>query len=273
MRQGGKEVERHEQGTTTTDGGTAARTITNHGIENQHVMSKFDFTDRRTVLKTIGAGVGASAIAGVASAGPPGDSENGGKGGPYGNGNALGKFLNEDAIYKPSPVWDTGIADRTGQSEVDVLWSNLTEVINPRTGETALGPWGIEPRAVKVSPGTQVNWTWYDGDFALDIHHLVSYFDPPYDEEFELPPELGPGPESEDDGDGDHGGGDHDHEHPGGDDEFYVKEDPGDTFSYTFDEVGTYLYFCIPHGIPKGELEMIPTNLFGQRGAVKVVDD
>lgn len=205
-------------------------------------------------MKTLGAGVvGATVLAGSATA----------RGNNYGNGSGLGAFLNEEAEYKPSPVWDSGIADRTGRETVNVLWSGLTEVIDPTTEETAQGPWGVDPRAVKVSPGTEVTWMWYDGEFALDIHHLVSYFDPPYDEEFELPPEL-----TEESG----GGDDHEHEHPGGDDEFYVKEDPGDSFSYTFDEVGTYFYFCIPHGIPSGELGPIP-NLFGQRGAVKVVDD
>lgn len=224
-------------------------------------MREFDFTNRRTVLKTIGACVGTSTVLpGFASARPPDDTQSGGKGGPYGNGNALGKFLNEDALYKPSPVWDSGIADRTGQDEVDVMWSNLTEVINPKTGERGLGPWGIEPRAVKVSPGTDVTWTWYDGPGALDVHHLVSYFDPPYD--------VFPNPFA---------GNDHEHEHPGGEDEFFAHEDLGESFTHTFDEVGTYLYFCIPHGIPNGvEIEGLPPNLpnlFGQRGAVKVVDD
>lgn len=206
-------------------------------------------------MKTLGAGVvGTTVLTGSAGA----------KGNNYGNGNGLGAFLNEKAEYKPSPVWDSGIADRTGQESVDVLWSGLTEVVNPKTKETTLGPWGVDPRAVKVSTGTEVTWTWYDGPGALDVHHLVSYFDPPYDEEFELPPELQR--DSED------GGGDHEHEHPGGDDEFYVRKDLGKSFSYAFDEVGTYFYFCIPHGIPSGELGEAP-NLFGQRGAVKVVDD
>jgi len=202
--------------------------------------------------------VGATVLTGSAGA----------KGNDYGDGNGLGAFLNDKAEYKPSPVWESGIADGTGQESVDVLWSGLTEVVRPDTGEIVQGPWGVDPRAVKVSPGTEVTWTWYDGKFALDIHHLVSYFDPPYDEEFELPPELGP--ESEDGGEDE--GDDHEHEHPGGGDEFYVRKDPGDSFSHTFDEVGTYFYFCIPHGIPDGELGPIP-NLFGQRGAVKVVDD
>ena len=213
--------------------------------------------NRRTVLKTIGAGaVGSTVLAGTASA-------RGGKGGgnSYGNGNAIGKFLNEEAKYKESPVWDTGVADRTGQDEVDVLFGGMTSIDLPDPEAPDEGPWGMDPRAVKVSPGTEVTWTWYDGPGAINAHHLVSFFDPPYDDKFT-------DPFAEED---------HNHEHPGGEEEFYVKEELGDTFTNTFDDVGTYLYFCIPHGIPKGiEIENAPPevpNLFGQRGAVKVVDD
>lgn len=236
------------------------------------IGSDSNYVSRRRVLRTgalaSGLVLGGGAMVSNVGAEKPEQANNDNNRNNYGNGNAIGAFLNEEAVYKESPVWDTGIADRTGREEVNVLWSGLTEVIRPDTGETVPGPWGVDPRAVKVSPGTEVTWTWYDGEFALDIHHLVSYFDPPYEEEFGLPPELGPGPESEEEE-----GDDHDHEHPGGEDEFYVKEDPGDSFSYTFDEVGTYFFFCIPHGIPSGELDVIPSNLFGQRGAVKVVDD
>jgi hypothetical protein len=160
---------------------------------------------------------------------------------------------------------------------VDVLWSGLTDVIGPN-GNIVQAPWGIDPRAVKISPGTTVTWTWFDemwgedlpgGPFPpLDIHHLVSYFDPPYEDEFRLPPELLSESQDEEDGEVDH-----DHEHPGGEDEFYLRKDPGESFSHTFDEVGTYFYFCIPHGVPSGELGDFPKNLFGQRGVVKVVDD
>lgn len=208
---------------------------------------------RRTVLKTIGAGItGGAVLAGSASA----------KGNNYGNGNGIGAFLNEKALAKEHPVWESGIADETGKEEVDVLWGGLTDVTNPETGETFPGPWGVDPRAVKVSPGTDVTWTWYDGPGAIDAHHLVSYFDPPYDEEFPNPFEGDP------------------HEHPGGDDEFFVHEDLGDSFTYTFDEVGTYLYFCFPHGTPykidfsgPDGPEFLVENIFGQRGAIKVVDD
>lgn len=213
-------------------------------------MKRDHYANRRTVLKTIGAGVAAGAVlTGSASA----------KGNHYGNGNAIGAFLNEEAMFKESPVWDTGVADMTGQDEADVLFGGLTDIDLPDPDAPDVGPWGIDPRVVKVSPGTDVTWTWYDGPGAIDAHHLVSFFDPPYDEEF-------PNPFT----------GDH-HEHPGGEEEFFVHEDLGDSFTYTFDEVGTYLYFCFPHGTPyttyhpllKAEVE----NLFGQRGAVIVSDD
>jgi plastocyanin len=230
-----------------------AEPTTKHQPEPTQTMQTPANTKRRSVLRGIGAGlVGGTVLTGSASA----------RGNGYANGNAIGAFLNEEALYKESPVWDTGVADKTGQDEVDVLWSGLTEVINPETGEIVPGPWGVDPRAVKVSPGTDVTWTWYDGPGAIDVHHLVSFFDPPYQDPF-------PDPFAEE--------GNHEHEHPGGDGEFFAHEDLGESFTHTFDEIGTYLYFCIPHGIPNGvEIEGAPPdlqNLFGQRGVVKVVDD
>lgn len=218
---------------------------------------------RRTVLKTIGAGVVGSAVLSGGVTAQGGHGKDGGNN--YGNGNAIGAFLNEEAMLKESPVWDTGVADMTDQDEVEILFGGLTDVLLPigPNGELVetQGPWDMDPRAVEVSPGTDVTWRWYNGPGAIDAHHLVSYFDPPYQSAFELPWE-------QDDHDG--------HEHPGGDDEFYIHEDLGDTYTYTFDDVGNHLYFCIPHGTPfsfqfpkLGEV----TNLFGQRGAVIVSDD
>ena len=224
-------------------------------------------SNRRTVLKTIGAGVvGSTILTGTATGhdGHTGGDGESAKGNNYGNGNGIGAWLNEEAMFKKSPVWDTGVADRTGQDEVEILFGGLTDVLHPNEdGELVevQGPWGMEPRAVKVSPGTAVTWTWYDGPGAIKAHHLVSYHDPPYEEEFELPF-----------GEHDHTDG---HEHPGGEDEFYVHEDLGDSFTYTYDEPGTYLNFCIPHATPFSfqfpELGEV-SNLFGQRGAVMVVD-
>jgi len=152
------------------------------------------------------------------------------------------------------------VADRTGEDELGVLFGGTTSIDLPDPDAPEEGLWGMDPRAMRVSPGTDVTWTWYDGPGAVEAHHLVSSFDPPYDEEFQLPWEQ----------DG------HKHEHPGGEEEFYVHEDLGDTFTYTFDEVGTYLYFCIPHGTPFsfefGEFGEV-NNLFGQRGTVIVADE
>lgn len=209
--------------------------------------------DRRTVLKTTGAILGTAGISSTIAASSPPDGHQ------YGNGNGIGAFLNEEAMFKESPVWDTGVANRAGDDEVDVLFGGMTSIDLPFPDAPDMGPWGMEPRAVKVSTGTDVTWTWYDGPGAIDAHHLVSFFDPPYEEDFDLP----------------HGGGHH-HEHPGGDDEFYVHEDLGDSYTYTFDEPGIYLYFCIPHGTPFSfefpKLGQV-RNLFGQRGAVIVTDD
>ena len=210
---------------------------------------------RRSVLRTIGAGVvGGVTLTGTASAGRD----------DYGNGKAIGKFLNEEAMFKDSPIWDTGISNRRGEDEVTVQFDALTEVNIPFEGAPDEGPWGVEPRAVRVSPGTEVTWTWRnEWDFVddpdeLPPHYLTSFFNPPaWGEEFV--------------------------EYPG----------PGGEYTYTFEEPGTYFYFCIPHGTPfnlaelEGEDppdedpdEVVPDpvdeepedirNLFGQRGAVIV---
>lgn len=187
--------------------------------------------DRRTVLKTIGAGViGSVAFTGGASAG-----------GNYGNGNAIGAFLNEEAEFKSPPLWSSGIADKTGQSAVTVTVGALTSVDIPEElvppGEEAPEelPVSFAPKAVKVSPGTDVTWTWGPG-----IHHSVTSLD---------------------------GTGENFDEHG----------EPGHEFTHTFDDVGNYLYYCFPHGTPfpldLGEPVGEVDNLFGMRGAVKVSDD
>jgi len=82
----------------------------------------------------------------------------------------------------------------------------------------------------------------------------------PYDEAFEPPPD-----------------GDYEHEQSGGEDEFDVHEDLDETFTNTFDEVGTYLYFPVPHGtrfsFEDTHLPEEGRNLSGERGAVNVVDE
>lgn len=184
--------------------------------------------NRRFVLKTIGAGVvGSLAFAGSAS----------GRG-DYGNSNGIGAFLNEEAEFKDRPLWSSGIADKTGQSQVSVTVGALTSVDIPEDlvppGEEVpeAGPFAFEPKAVKVSPGTVVKWIWTG-------HHSVTSLD-------------GTGVS------------------------FDVHRKKGE-FTYTFDEVGNYLYYCYPHGTPYsidlGEPVGSVENLFGMRGAVKVSDD
>lgn len=186
---------------------------------------------RRTALKTIAVGaVGGIAWTGAGSARPD----------HYGNGNAIGAFLNERAMFKESPIWDSGVKNRRNEDEVTVTFNALTAVTIPGVGPE--GPWGVEPRAISVSPGTEVTWQWleHDDEFHDDIpHDLVSFFDPP-----------------------EHG------------DAFHFGGQSGDTFSYTFEEPGTYLYFCEPHGTPYEIFHPVVgdtvENMFGQRGAVKV---
>lgn len=192
-------------------------------------------TNRRTVLKTVGTGIAASAmVTGSASA--------------EASGSGLGAFLNEEAVLKERPVWDSGVADRTGDSDVDVLVGSMTSVDIPDElwpgddDPPEQGPFGYDPRAVKVSPGTEVTWRWVLG------HHSVTT----YNASAESPEDHGHEFDS-------HGHADDDH-----------------TFSHTFEEVGTYLYFCHPHGtpypMPFGPLGELPNHV-GMRGAVKVVDD
>lgn len=182
--------------------------------------------NRRRVLKTIGAGiVGGTVITGSASA----QGEN------YGNGNGVGAFLTEDAVFKDQPLWDSGVADKTGQSTVDVEVGALTSVDIPDPDAPDEGPFAFAPKAVEVSPDTDVTWKWLTGH-----HSVTSYEGPGWGGLFD-----------------DHG------------------DEVGHTFTHRFTEVGNYLYFCIPHGTPFpletpiGDLE----NLLGMRGAVIVSDE
>lgn len=199
-------------------------------------MNERSEAKRRTTLKAIGAGIlGSAVLSGSASA--QGGSE---------NGNGLGAFLNDEAAIKDRPIWDSGIADKTGQSEVSVSVGTMTSVDIPESlwpGDDSPpeeGPFGFTPRVVKVSPGTDVTWTWETA------HHSVTSFN-----------------ESADGSDG-HGQLFDDH------------GDAGHEMTHTFDEVGNYLYFCHPHGtpysMPFGPLGEVPNHV-GMRGAVKVADD
>lgn len=186
-------------------------------------------TNRRTVLKTISAGiVGSMALTGSATAQE-------GKENNYGNGNGIGTFLNERAKFKEMPIWESGIADMTGQSEVEVDVGSITSIDIPDgefPGEPpAEGPFKFTPRVVQVSPGTTVRWMWTGNSFAFD-------------------PEK-PWP----------------HDVRSLDGTFHSPHQGTGSFEFSFDTTGTHLYFCTPHGNPGSK----HPNLFGMRGAVKVV--
>ena len=191
--------------------------------------------DRRSVLKTIGAGIaGASVFTGSATA-----SKN------YGNGNAIGKFLTEDAAFKDQPLWSSGVADQTGQPQVNVTVGSLTSVDVPVPEAPDQGPFAFDPKAVAVSPGTDVTFTW--PNYPFDIHHSVTSYNASASDP------------------SDHG------------QVFDFHGVNGDVVDHPFDEVGIYLYFCIPHGTPYpfdfGDEIGAVENLFGMRGAVIVSDE
>lgn len=182
---------------------------------------------RRGVLKTAGALglLSAAGVSGTAAA----------RGNNYGNGSGIGAFLNEEAEFKDPPLWSGGVVDRTGQSEVDVTVGAFTSVAIPIPDAPEKLPVAFEPKAVEVSPGTDVTWTWGPG-----IHHSVVSLD-------------------------------------GTGESFETHGEPGHTFTYTFDEVGNFLYYCHPHGTPYpidlGEPIGEVDNILGMRGAVKVSDE
>ena len=193
---------------------------------------------RRNALKTAGAAGIASLIGltGSAAAARP-EKEEKGKGNNFGNGNGIGVFLNEEAEYKDSPVWSGGMVNRKGQENVEVVVGAMTSVdIDAPFDEL---PVSFAPQGIVVSPGTTVTWTWPVVSGAPPIpHDVVSLDKGLFDSGLRF---------------------------PGAPD-----------FSYTFDERGTYLYYCTPHGAPFEVHEMGNPNLplvyneFGMRGVVKV---
>lgn len=195
-------------------------------------------TSRRAVLKVAGT-VGllsALGVTGTAAA----RSDN------YGNGNGVGAFLTEDAAFKNQPLWSSGVADETGQSAVNVTVGAFTSIDVPDPDAPEQGPFAFDPKAVEVSPGTDVTFTWPDYP-GFDIHHSVTSYNASASDKT------------------DHG------------QLFDFHGEDGDAFTHTFDTIGNYLYFCFPHGTPYpldfgapiGEVE----NLVGMRGAVIVSDE
>jgi plastocyanin len=187
---------------------------------------------RRAVLRTAGT-IGLLSTIGLSSTAAASHSD-------YGNGNGIGAFLNDEAAFKKPPIWDSGIADMTGQSTVDVSVGTMVTV-HPPDSPPVQAPFGFDPMAVKVSLDAEVVWTWVAG------HHSVTSYNADAEDMF------------------DHG------------QTFDSHGEPPHVFSHTFTEADIYLYFCIPHGMPFpfdfgdpiGEVE----NLVGMRGAVLVVDE
>ncbi|MDS0301112.1 plastocyanin/azurin family copper-binding protein [Halogeometricum sp. S1BR25-6] len=197
-------------------------------------------SNRRTVLKT----VGTLSLLSTVGVGTALGAKPERKGNNFGNGNGVGAFLNEPALYKPSPVWADGVVNATGQDTVEVVNGAMTNVTLP--GFPPMLPVAFDPVAVEVSPGTEVVWTWqeYPEGFPPIPHNVVSL------------KQDGNGPLFE---------------NPDG-----VVYQPGLTYAVTFDEPGNYLYYCTPHGapfeVPNFEGETV-YNEFGMRGAVIVTDE
>lgn len=207
--------------------------------------------NRRTVLKTIGAGaVGGAVLTGTASAKEDDEQH-------YGNGNGLDVFLNEEAIFKEDPIWDGEIADHKGEEVVDVAVGALTSHTNPEI-PVPEAPFAFAPMVVKVSPGATVRWTWVSNPYDVPIPHDVTslvdddgnvVLEPHADQRFHHHDEYTPATEENE-----------------------LEEDDNPTFEVTFEERGNHLYYCTPHGAPFEVChgEHCFYNPFGMRGAVKV---
>lgn len=163
----------------------------------------------------------------------------------YGNGNGIGAFLNEEAQFKDSPLWTSGVTNMKGKDVVEVEVGVITpldppeEALPPDFDGPVEGPFKYGPEAVLVSAGTTVKWVWTGNSFdIIDPNnpwpHDVASLDKVGGNHLFRSPFQGTG-----------------------------------TYEHTFDEPGTYLYFCHPHGYPfrDGEFEY---NLLGMRGAVIV---
>lgn len=209
-------------------------------------MRKLQDANRRTVLKTVGVCVVGIGTIGSASANK---GKEGDKGNNYGNGNGIGAFLDEEAQWNTDP-WDGEVVDKTGEEEVDVTVGAITTIEPPIGPSPVDAPFAFDPMAVKVSPGTEVTWTWDEP------HHSVTSYNPEA------------GDPSDPKTTGDHGQKFNDH---GG---------PPLELSYTFEEGGAHLYFCHPHGTPYPSYDPffegvegwdpVQENTLGMRGAVLV---
>ncbi|WP_191967045.1 MULTISPECIES: plastocyanin/azurin family copper-binding protein [Haloferax] len=162
----------------------------------------------------------------------------------YGNGNGVGAFLNAKAQFKDSPIWTSGVANMKRQDVVEVDVGVLTPLDLPEgfapPDVDVEGPFKFGPEAILVSAGTTVKWVWTGNPFELVdpnnpwAHDVVSL------------------------------------EMVNGAPLFQSPFQGTGTYEYTFDEPGTYLYYCTPHGYPYEDDSGFELNLIGMRGAVIV---
>ena len=146
-------------------------------------MAEHEPIDRRTVLKSLAAGVAAGPLAGCtsASSGPEAETDDGGSSsdaGGSGSGSAsFGGWMDDVGNYD-------GVVDETGKSEVTV-----------KVGANGNGgAYGFGPAAVRVDAGTTVVWKWTgaggshnvaaeDGSFESDLSTEKGYaFERAFDE-------------------------------------------------------------------------------------------
>lgn len=208
-------------------------------------MNESRNANRRTVLKTIGAGViGGTVLTGSATA-----EEN-----HYGRGNGLDEFLNEEAVLKENPIWDGEIANRMGEEVVDVAVGALTAANIPDPKVPPRVPFAFAPMVVKVSPGATVRWTWVSNPYDVPIPHDVTSL---VNDDGEVVLERHAGQR---------------YHHRARYTPVEDGEDVNPTFEFTFEERGNHLYYCTPHGAPFEICENGDCyyNPFGMRGAVQV---
>lgn len=216
-------------------------------------MRELQYMNRRTVLKSIGAGAAVGTTLSNTAVASGGEDKS------YRNGNGLDVFLNEKARFKENPIWDGEIANRMGKEVVDVAVGAMTSIDHPNPEVPPEAPFAFAPQVVKVSPGVTVRWTWVSNPFEFPIPHDVTSL---VDEDGEVVLE----PHS-----------DQRYHHQAAYKESLEAPEPDEedlpTFSVEFTERGNHLYYCTPHGAPFEELggeHPIHFNVFGMRGAVKV---
>lgn len=216
-------------------------------------------TSRRSLLRIGAVATGAILGGGAISDDVSADTDEGsGAGGNrdrnYGEGNGLGTFLNERAEFKDHPIWTGDIANSRGEDIVDVAVGAMTSVNPPDPDAPPELPLAFEPQVVKVSPGATVRWTWVSNPFDFPIPHDVTslvdaagevVLEPHAEQRFHHFDKYVP--VSSDDS---------------------LDEDVNPTFEFSFDERGTHLYYCTPHGTPFEYHGYY--NLVGMRGAVIV---